>query len=340
MSRLPPSASSSLPCPTLPPPGCAQMDKFIKMAKVELVHLDVEIKLMAKDLEKFDLAAPKRLRFAVRQMAGAPLNNPNVVQLVYSQAYAFCVRGYYALDLKTIPLLGALHLQITRGDHDKDVLYKRPDRSDGYLREELQEWQGARLVDKSVRWNSKTTIIDKDTEPDADTRLFAAFCRSFEVSGWVRVFRSAWAPMVGYNPTKARRHFLDMCMRKCAYTHFGISLWPAMWHPAYHDPAAAELPTTSSEVVSRGPGLEGGGLPRSQSEPRPTAAAGVSEAVAMERVGEEAEAVEIEPAAIGDSSTDRHSRQPATPLWPHHCDPLPACPMAERVLNVPAVRGR
>ena len=34
--------------------------------------------------------------------------NAHIVQLVYAQAYAFCTHGYYALDVKTIPLLGAL----------------------------------------------------------------------------------------------------------------------------------------------------------------------------------------------------------------------------------------
>lgn len=82
-----------------------KLEKFIKTAGVDLIDLERQIKTMSADLDKLGgLPPPKRMRFYVRQMAGAPLNNPKITQLVYSQAYAFCVRGYYALDIKTIPV--------------------------------------------------------------------------------------------------------------------------------------------------------------------------------------------------------------------------------------------
>jgi hypothetical protein len=60
-----------------------------------------------------------RLRLVVRQLGGAPVNNPRVMQLLYTQAYAAVTRGHYVLDLQSVPLLAAIHLQIEHGDDDQ-----------------------------------------------------------------------------------------------------------------------------------------------------------------------------------------------------------------------------
>lgn len=236
----------------------AKLEKTVAKAKDEIVQLEKNIVKMEKDLLKIKLKPAKRLRLVCRQIHGAPVNNPKVTNLLYTQAYAFATRGYYVLDWHTVPLLGAIHLQVECGDDDRDVVYQRSqDRRIPRLEEEVGRWAMARISHPRADETKIISISDAELErshagdgnpayrhpPSEHGLRFGHYCPSHAVSQWVRVFGVAWTPLRQYQQTRARRHFLDLLERKCEnkYPHFGLNLWPAVMlrQPTHEERQAA-----------------------------------------------------------------------------------------------------
>ena len=233
----------------------AKLDKGVKKAKADIITFDQEIIVMEKELEKIDRMPPKRLRLAVRQVAGAPVNNPKITQLCYCQAFALACRGYYTLDMHTIPLLGALHLQITHGDDDRDVMYQRMhDRAPERCMDEVALWALCRIThprkgdsanfmhisDEELEYHSNDPAGNaayRSGHPSEIGLRFGHYCPKHAMSKWAKVFKLAWTPLRQYQPTRARRHFIDLLERKCAtkHPHYGLNLWPALLLPTDND---------------------------------------------------------------------------------------------------------
>ena len=63
----------------------AKLEKAVTKAQTDILGLEVEIMVMEKELLKIARKPAKRLRLVCRQLEGAPVNNPKVTQLCYSQ---------------------------------------------------------------------------------------------------------------------------------------------------------------------------------------------------------------------------------------------------------------
>ena len=226
----------------------AKLQKMVVKAKAEILQLEKNMVVMEKELLKIARKPAKRLRLICRQVHGAPVNNPKITNLLYTQAYAFATTGHYVIDWHTVPVLGAIHLQVTHGDDDKDVMYQRSqDRRIPRLEEEVGMWAMARISHPRANETKIIAISDAELEmshagdgnpayrhpPSEHGLRFGHYCPSHAVAQWVRVFGVAWTPLRQYQQTRARRHFLDLLERKCEnkYPHYGLNVWPVIMLP-------------------------------------------------------------------------------------------------------------